>query len=79
LVACLYRSASSSCSFAPNRNKYRYNGIRGNIFDEIVKAQNDMKNFIAREEFHQPYNSLSTGQQDKIKQEHPVLFQKEFR
>ena len=54
-------------------------GIRGNIMDEIIKAQHDMKNYIAKDRYHQRYDSLSHSQQVAMQQQHAILFQKEFR
>jgi hypothetical protein len=54
-------------------------GIRENIFDEIVKAQNNMKNYIAKNEYHQSFDSLSPNQQAGLQQQHAILFQKGFR
>lgn len=54
-------------------------GARGDIMDQVLKAQNDMKQYIARDKYKKPYDSLNAGQQGDMQQQHAILFQKEFR
>lgn len=54
-------------------------GARGNIMDDVLKAQRDMKNYIAKDKYHQIYDSLNASQQADLQQQHAILFQKEFR
>jgi hypothetical protein len=54
-------------------------GARGDIMDQVLQAQTDMKQYIARDKYKKPYDSLSSGQQTEMQQEHGILFQKEFR
>jgi len=54
-------------------------GARGDIMDQVLKAQNDMKQYIARDKYKKPYNSLNSGQQTDMQQQHAILFQKEFK
>jgi hypothetical protein len=54
-------------------------GARGDITDQVLQAQNDIKQYIGRDKYKKPYDSLSSGQQTEMQQEYGILFQKEFR
>ena len=54
-------------------------GARGDIMDEVVKAQDNMKTYIARDKYKKPYDLLTPSQQAAMQQQHAILFQKEFR
>jgi len=53
-------------------------GARGDIMDQVLKAQNDMKQYIARDKYKKPYESLNSEQQADMQLQHAILFQKEF-
>jgi hypothetical protein len=53
-------------------------GARGDIMDEVLKAQNDMKNYIAKDKYRKPYDSLSPDEQARMQQHYAILFQQEF-
>ncbi len=54
-------------------------GARGDIMDAVVKAQEDMKKYIARDTYKKSFDSLQPAQQTAMQQQHAILFQKEFR
>ena len=54
-------------------------GARGDIMDEVIEAQNDMQQYIAKDKYSKPYDSLSPEQQAGIQQQYAILFQKDFR
>ena len=53
-------------------------GIRGNIGDAVLKAQDDMKNYIAKDKFKKPFMQLDSTAKYNLKEMHPVLFQRPF-
>ena len=53
-------------------------GIRGNMGDAIVKAQDDMKNYIARDKFKKKFAELPAAEKDSMQSLHPVLFRRPF-
>ena len=53
-------------------------GTRGNIGDAVLKAQNDIKNYISKDKFKMPFAQLTSAQKEELQQAHPVLFQRPF-
>ena len=53
-------------------------GARGNITDDIMKAQEAMKNYIAKDMYSNAFLSLTARQKQALQQAHPLLFQKDF-
>jgi len=53
-------------------------GIRGNIGDALLKAQNDMKNYIAKDKYRKSFAQLSGAEKDSLQQSHPILFNRPF-
>ncbi len=53
-------------------------GLRENIGDAVMKAQDEMKNYIAKDKFRKKFAELSSVEKDSMQNMHPVLFQKPF-
>lgn len=53
-------------------------GIRGNIGDAVLQAQEDMKNYLSKDKFKKPFAQLTSAQKDSLREAHPVLFQRPF-
>ena len=53
-------------------------GIRGNIGDAVLKAQDDMKDYIAKNKFKKKFVELSAAQKDSMQSLHPILFKRPF-
>lgn len=53
-------------------------GIRGNIGDAVLKAQDDMKNYIAKDKFKKKFAELTSAEKNSMHGLHPVLFQRPF-
>lgn len=53
-------------------------GIRGDIGDAVVKAQDDMKNYIAKDKYRKPFAQLNAAEKDSLQQMHPILFTRPF-
>lgn len=53
-------------------------GIRGNIGDAILKAQANMKDYIAKDKFKKKFTELTSSEKDSLQSLHPILFQKPF-
>lgn len=53
-------------------------GIRGNIGDAVLKVQDDMKNYIAKDKFKKKFAELTFAEKDSMQSMHPVLFKRPF-
>ena len=53
-------------------------GIRGNIGDAVVKAQEDMKNYIAKDKYKKTFAQLDAAAKDSLTKMHPILFTRPF-
>ncbi len=53
-------------------------GIRGNIGDALLKVQDDMKNYIAKDHYQKPFAQLDANRKDSLEKMHPVLFKRPF-
>ena len=53
-------------------------GIRGNIGDAILKAQEDMKNYISKDKFKKKFAELTQPEKDNMQSMHPILFKRPF-
>ncbi len=53
-------------------------GIRGNIGDAVLKAQEDLKNAIAKDKFQTSFAQLPAAVKDSFEKELPVLFTRPF-
>ena len=53
-------------------------GIRGDVGDDMLKAQKDMKDYIAKDKYHKPFEQLDAALQDSMKMAHPILFKRPF-
>jgi len=54
-------------------------GARGNILDQVTKAQDNMRDYIAKDKYGKKYAALTSQQQSAIAQQHGILFQKAFK
>ena len=53
-------------------------GARGNIMDDVQHAQDSVKEHIAQQTYRQPFSALTASQQEQLRKDFPVLFQKQF-
>jgi hypothetical protein len=51
----------------------------GDMMDQIVRAQENMQQYIAKDKYKKSYSSLSPEQQVAMQKQHAILFQKEFK
>ena len=54
-------------------------GARGDIMDQVQTAQNNMKQYIAKDKYKKAYDSLNPDQQAGMRKQHAILFQRDFR
>ncbi len=53
-------------------------GIRGNVGDDLLKVQSDMKDYIAKDKYKKSFAQLDAAAKDSLKTLHPVLFTRPF-
>ena len=53
-------------------------GIRSNIGEAVLKAQEEMKNYIAKDKFKKKFAELTPAEKDSLQSLHPVLFMRPF-
>lgn len=53
-------------------------GLRGNIGDAVLKAQEDMKNYIAKDKFKKKFAELTNAEKDSLQSLHPISFKRPF-
>lgn len=54
-------------------------GGGSNAHDEVVRAQERMKTYIARDRYRKRLTELTPEQQTDMQQQYPILYQTEFR
>ncbi|HEU4553025.1 MAG TPA: hypothetical protein VFS25_09330 [Chitinophaga sp.] len=53
-------------------------GARGNLMDAVVRAQDSLKDHIARDKYLQEFHKIDPLQQKEMEKKYPVLFQKQL-
>lgn len=72
------RTGHLSLRFALQQQGTVTMGIRGNIGDAVMKAQEDVKNYIAKDTYQSSFSELPAAVKDSLAKVHPVLFTRPF-